>query len=194
MWDLPGSGIELIGRSPALAGSFFTTEPPGKPHINFIVCSPVCVSPVSSTSVGSTNLGSCDPAVFVEKKSTCNWICVTHGSRVWWNFTVSLQVRLTGWFLLCLAGQGQGWGCHTLGPLWWEVSSPDPSPPFSAVLSPWGWALQIPWPFLPWGLAGCWEGGNGGRMDGSKRRDFPFSSSCQHPSWLLWHRPWKGQH
>ena len=29
MWDLPGSGIEPV--SPALAGRFFTTEPPGKP-------------------------------------------------------------------------------------------------------------------------------------------------------------------
>ena len=27
MWDLPGSGIEPA--SPALAGGFFTTEPPG---------------------------------------------------------------------------------------------------------------------------------------------------------------------
>ena len=29
MWDLPGPGIEPV--SPALAGRFFTTEPPGKP-------------------------------------------------------------------------------------------------------------------------------------------------------------------
>ena len=32
MWDLTGSGIELM--SPALAGGFFTTEPPGKPHVH----------------------------------------------------------------------------------------------------------------------------------------------------------------
>ena len=30
MWDLPGPGIEP--ESLALAGRFFTTEPPGKPH------------------------------------------------------------------------------------------------------------------------------------------------------------------
>ena len=30
MWDLPRSGIEPV--SPALAGGFFTTEPPGKPR------------------------------------------------------------------------------------------------------------------------------------------------------------------
>ena len=29
MWDLPGPGMEPV--SPALAGRFFTTEPPGKP-------------------------------------------------------------------------------------------------------------------------------------------------------------------
>ena len=30
MWGLPGPGMESV--SPALAGGFFTTEPPGKPH------------------------------------------------------------------------------------------------------------------------------------------------------------------
>ena len=33
MWDLPGSGIEPV--SPALAGGFFATEPPGNPGVNF---------------------------------------------------------------------------------------------------------------------------------------------------------------
>ena len=32
MWDLPRSGIEPV--SPALAGQFFTTEPPEKPLDN----------------------------------------------------------------------------------------------------------------------------------------------------------------
>ena len=31
MCDLPGPGIEPV--SPALAGRFFTTEPPGKPRV-----------------------------------------------------------------------------------------------------------------------------------------------------------------
>ena len=30
MWDLPGPGLEPV--SPALAGGFFTTAPPGKPE------------------------------------------------------------------------------------------------------------------------------------------------------------------
>ena len=34
MWDLPGPGIEPM--SPALAGGFLTTAPPGKPE-NFVI-------------------------------------------------------------------------------------------------------------------------------------------------------------
>jgi len=34
LWDLPGSGIESVGLvSPALAGRFFSTAPPGKPSL-----------------------------------------------------------------------------------------------------------------------------------------------------------------
>ena len=33
-WNLADPGIKLVSfMSPALAGGFFTTEPPGKPHI-----------------------------------------------------------------------------------------------------------------------------------------------------------------
>ena len=34
MWDLPGSEIEPV--SPSSAGGFFTTGPPGQPHILFM--------------------------------------------------------------------------------------------------------------------------------------------------------------
>ena len=34
MWDPPGPGLEPA--SPALAGGFLTTVPPGKPHRNFL--------------------------------------------------------------------------------------------------------------------------------------------------------------
>ena len=34
MWDLPGPGIEPV--SPALAGGFLTTAPPGKPCGQFL--------------------------------------------------------------------------------------------------------------------------------------------------------------
>ena len=34
MWNLPGSGIELL--SPALAGGFLATDTPGNPYIFFL--------------------------------------------------------------------------------------------------------------------------------------------------------------
>jgi len=52
MWDLPGSGIEPV--SPALAGGFSTTEPPGKPLIQ------------SSLSNLLSTCCLCDPDVKVE--------------------------------------------------------------------------------------------------------------------------------
>ena len=39
MWDLPGPGIEPV--SPALAGGFLTTAPPGKSPTSY-VDSPAC--------------------------------------------------------------------------------------------------------------------------------------------------------
>ena len=40
MWDLPGPGIEPV--SPALAGGFLTTAPPGKPlHYYFLTALPL---------------------------------------------------------------------------------------------------------------------------------------------------------
>ena len=36
MWDLPGPGLEPM--SPALAGRFLTTAPPGKPFFMFLMC------------------------------------------------------------------------------------------------------------------------------------------------------------
>ena len=34
MWDLPGAGLEPV--SPAWAGGFLTTAPPGKPSLYFL--------------------------------------------------------------------------------------------------------------------------------------------------------------
>ena len=36
MWDLPGPGLEPV--SPALAGGFLTTAPPGEPLIVVLIC------------------------------------------------------------------------------------------------------------------------------------------------------------
>ena len=53
MWDLPGSGIEPM--SPALAGRFFATEPPGKPWIPFSV-EILCGRPISKVGKSRTAL------------------------------------------------------------------------------------------------------------------------------------------
>ena len=34
MWDLPGPGLQPV--SPALAGGFLTTAPPGKPNNSYV--------------------------------------------------------------------------------------------------------------------------------------------------------------
>ena len=44
MWDLPGPELEPV--SPALAGGFLTTAPPGKPLLSFLA------SPHSSINSG----------------------------------------------------------------------------------------------------------------------------------------------
>ena len=65
MWDLPRPGIKSM--SPALAGGFFTTEPPGKPHKN-------SWSPFSSAQIhitGLFNLGSQEMYRAQESDPTC---------------------------------------------------------------------------------------------------------------------------
>ena len=60
MWDLPGPGLELV--SPALAGGFLTTAPPGKPRREFLRGEfphsagawGILQSPVSGVSRGAT--------------------------------------------------------------------------------------------------------------------------------------------
>ena len=44
MWDLPGPGLEPV--SPALAGGFLTTVPPGKPCVCYFLMSPFCLSSI----------------------------------------------------------------------------------------------------------------------------------------------------
>ena len=52
MWDLPGPGIEPV--SPALAGRFLTTVPPGKPPYFFDYCS----------FIVSLKIGKCESSEF----------------------------------------------------------------------------------------------------------------------------------
>ena len=56
IWDPPGPGIEPM--SPALAGGFFTTEPPGKPWISVSVHTCTIEEAVSEKDV-TKQLGNC---------------------------------------------------------------------------------------------------------------------------------------
>ena len=49
MWDLPGPGLEPV--SPALAGGFLTTAPPGKPPFIFIKSVMLHVSPLFKNQI-----------------------------------------------------------------------------------------------------------------------------------------------
>ena len=58
VWDPPGSGIK--STSPVMAGGFFTTEPPGKPHFCFILFCFCC---------HSVHLGADTWSMFVARRS-----------------------------------------------------------------------------------------------------------------------------
>ena len=45
--DLPGPGLEPV--SPALAGGFLTTVPPGKPHLISFICKALLVIMLNAT-------------------------------------------------------------------------------------------------------------------------------------------------
>ena len=72
--DLPDPGIELTSPvSPALAGGFFTTEPPGKPILNIRSPQLICLItrslyPFTSISPFPAKL----PGGLPRKESTCN--------------------------------------------------------------------------------------------------------------------------
>ena len=66
MWDLPGPGIEPV--SPALAGEFLTTVPPGKTLVDWFDESPNHM-PVSKLT---------DPHHPVLKKNIFNCVTVFH--------------------------------------------------------------------------------------------------------------------
>ena len=55
MWDLPGSGIKPV--SPARAGSFFTTEPPGKHGLIYLIDAIPCILHSSVGKESACNAG-----------------------------------------------------------------------------------------------------------------------------------------
>ena len=49
MWDLPGPGLEPV--SPALAGGFLTTAPPGKSLLSFLLLVSTLVPDIGSSFI-----------------------------------------------------------------------------------------------------------------------------------------------
>ena len=58
MWDLPRPGLEPV--SPALAGRFSTTAPPGKPSLHFLMIKIHSFRPLIST-------------IYLKDSEICNW-------------------------------------------------------------------------------------------------------------------------
>ena len=67
MWDLPRLGIESV--SPALAGGFFTTEPPGGPCVQDFMWTYVFVSYILRIRI----------RIFLRKKKNILRIAVSRG-------------------------------------------------------------------------------------------------------------------
>ena len=65
MWDLPGLGLEPV--SPALAGGFLTTAPPGKPaYIMF------CLLSLTLLELSLDRVYAGDPIVFLPYMDICD--------------------------------------------------------------------------------------------------------------------------
>ena len=98
MWDLPGPGIEPV--SPALAGRFLTTVPPGKPKsppLNLLLCDSAPLAdtlPVPSCSgrVGGTSAAA--PVTWVvgcaEQHPDSTPVARPTRSRLLWDFFLTL--------------------------------------------------------------------------------------------------------
>ena len=73
MWNLPGPGFKP--ESPALAGRFFITEPPGKPSSSFLSRPQVSINNSSSTSGGGAflSLGGQAKTVRVQWQRAKGW-------------------------------------------------------------------------------------------------------------------------
>ena len=85
MWDLPGLGIKPV--SSALAGRFFTTEPPGKPlpgASNKNVCQQLAHK--ESLSFSHINiLGYLMKGLFFQISKFCSWLMFPKPYGCWWS-------------------------------------------------------------------------------------------------------------
>ena len=103
--ELPNWGIEPMSpASPALAGRFFTTEPPGKPYLylSYIYaadaakslqsCLTLC-NPIDSSPQGS-------PIPGVLQARTLEWVAISFSNA--WKWKVKVKSLICVWFLVTL--------------------------------------------------------------------------------------------
>ena len=104
-WDLPGSGIEPV--SPALAGGFFTTEPPGKP-LSHLLVAPGTPSQAHSLPPSDLVIQLSPAACLLPTGPLCSILVGRFGCRV--------TMMLGG--VLASLGMVAGSFCRTLGQLY----------------------------------------------------------------------------
>ena len=100
MWDLPGPGLESM--SPALAGRFLTTAPPGKSQDCFIIkyCSPMLTSLLNSNI---TFLNAClSPFFSILTAANFIWIRLNfpYYSEGHWDFPLNSLFPLNPFYTL----------------------------------------------------------------------------------------------
>ena len=108
MWDLPRPGLEPV--SPALAGRFSTTEPPGKPPFLLyqgysqlsvfisIFCSFLSCIPSWAWPFDNTHLFICFRKMHFPEVLLCIWLCpdfhffTVKNSKMTWSFSFKVSV------------------------------------------------------------------------------------------------------
>ena len=98
MWDLPGLGLKLV--SPALAGRFITTAPPGKPCtiVSWLLLPCLCIPSLPWLATRWTcplelreRHGGWSPFPTNKKRGTQKGFCAQEPHRVLLGFTTSLE-------------------------------------------------------------------------------------------------------
>ena len=81
MWDIPRSTIEP--RSPALAGRFFTTEPPGKPYNCILKITLIYAENISGSYITNQLYGVILTAYPLAEFEFFTRLCIILGSSGW---------------------------------------------------------------------------------------------------------------
>ena len=103
--DLPNRGTEPMSPvSPALAGRFYTTEPPGKPYLylSYIYAAAAAKSLQSCLTLCNPIDGSLpgSPVPGVLQARTLEWVAISFSNA--WKWKVKVKSLICVWFLVTL--------------------------------------------------------------------------------------------